>query len=261
MRTLGLVVLVVLCPLVLSGSALPKETDDVWTFSGSADGIPLENLIKIVHDATGAAIIYSPHDPALKVGKIQLSGPVSIPRTRVFDWFRAVLGYYKLVLVPIGPGVKQTWALMNANDPAIAKHPTHVTQEDLPNWSDRDGVYIVCALKVRHMKDTTRARNALACLSSRPTGRVNDVPGTQTFVVGDFAPVVCAMARLLEKMDVEVVEEEKPAPPAPRAIDVTTEQKIKYYEQMLIGSRTEVAAEYFLEKIEALQARKGRKAR
>jgi hypothetical protein len=68
-------------------------------------------------------------------------------------------------------------------------------------WSDRDGAYIVTALSVKHLQDTTRARNALANLISRPVGRINDVPGTRSFVVGDFAPVVYAMHRLLRSMD------------------------------------------------------------
>jgi general secretion pathway protein D len=180
----------------------PAPEDDIWEYSPPADGVELEALFKIIHDNTGVSIVYNKNDPALKSKRVTFTGNYQVPRSRIFDWLQAVLSYQKLVLVPIGPTNYKQWALLNLSDPAIANHPVYVPEAELQEWADRDGVFIVTTFTVNKLRDTTRARNALANLVTRPIGRIQDVPGTQSFVVGDYAPVVCSMARLIKAMDI-----------------------------------------------------------
>jgi general secretion pathway protein D len=198
--------------LVTTGLAPAQEPpaaapeDDTWEFRPNADGVELEELFNIIHGVTGVSIVYNKNDPALKSKRVTFTGSYRVPRSRIFDWLQAVLSYQKLILVPIGPRGHQQWALLNLSDPAIANHPVYVPEKELDKWADRDGVFIVTTFTVKKLRDTTRARNALANLVTRPTGRIQDVPGTQSFVVGDFAPVVCSMARLVRAMDITNVE-------------------------------------------------------
>jgi general secretion pathway protein D len=184
----------------------PPAADDekeVWEIAPDPEGVPIEKLFALIHENTGISIVYNPADPQVKNKRIFFTGRHRVPRDRIFDWLQAILSYQKLVLVPLGPKNYLQWAVLGVNDPAIANHPVWVPEEELHLWADRDGVYIVTTLRVNKLTDTTRARNALANLITRPVGRINDVPGTQAFVVGDFAPVVYSMARLVRAMDVD----------------------------------------------------------
>jgi type II secretory pathway component GspD/PulD (secretin) len=260
MKASACVAAVLALVFVLGVSGVPAQEQaelNVWVLPAAAEGYSLSDLIQKVGDVTGETIVFNPQDPQVRSRKVYFTGEQRIARERVFDWFRSMLTYHKLVVVPLGPQGRPQWAILNMNDPSIALHPVYVPEEELEPWSDRDGAYIVTVLSVKHLQDTTRARNALANLISRPVGRINDVPGTRSFVVGDFAPVVYAMHRLLRSMDKPGVIPALPMPsrgtrqPQPTVDPVRKE--ITRLETLLANSETEVAAEYFIERLEELR--------
>jgi hypothetical protein len=63
----------------------------------AAEGYSLSDLIQKVGDVTGETIVFNPQDPQVRSRKVYFTGEQRIARERVFDWFRSMLTYHKLV--------------------------------------------------------------------------------------------------------------------------------------------------------------------
>ena len=249
-----------------ASQAAPAAEDGKYTFTPNPSGDELTDFLSIITQETSATILLDPSSPQIRGRKIHLQGPVTIDREDIFHWVRSVLTFQRMILVPNGPRDANTWMLLDLNAPQITARPEYVPSEELAAWEDRDGVYIVTTITLKHLSDTARARNAVAQLSTRQIGRINDVPETKSFVIGDFAPVVVAAWKLLMSMDeaagkIPPAERAKSDPlrkkPAPKS---TIEQQIEKYEMRLMGCQTPQAAQYFLSKLIELntQLEKGR---
>ena len=235
-----------------------KEEDGKFQFTPNPKGDEIKAFIDIIVNETSASVVFDPASPQVRGRKIEIKGPVTIERKSVFDWVRSVLSFQRLILVPTGPRQANTWMLVDLNAPQITNHPEYVPEDELEAWADKDGAYIVSTITMKHLGDTSRARNAVAQLSTRQIGRINDIPQTRSFIVGDFAPVVVSMWKLLKSMDEEAgklspEERAKLDPrrrtPKPAKQPSTIEQLIEKYEQRLMGCQTPHAAQYFLSKI------------
>ncbi len=180
--------------------------DDIIQITPKQGGWDIEELFRTISEYTGQSIVYDPASPQIRGRKIEFVGVQSVPRAALFEWFQSLLSFQRLVLVPVGPTGHEQWMALDVNAPQITNRPIFVSEEQLEEWADRDGVYIVSTITTKWLTDTSRARNALAQLSTRQIGRINDVPGNLAFVVGDFAPVVASMYRLLKAMDVQPME-------------------------------------------------------
>lgn len=170
-------------------------------------GWQIVELFDQIHRTTGISILYDGTNATLKQAKVEFVGVHTIDVDELFDWLQAVLSYRKLVLVPVGPaGVdgKQQWFVMDQADPNLKSKPVYVDERTIEKYADRDGLYVVTTLTLENISDTTRVRNALSPLSTATAGigRIQDIPGSRTLIVGDFAPVVAAMKRLLKYIDV-----------------------------------------------------------
>jgi len=265
MKVVKPLLFVALAAVLIAAPAASQDAtaakDGKFTYTPDPSGEDVTDFLNIITRETPATILLDPSSPQIRGRKIHLLGPVTMDRKDVFNWVRSVLSFQRLVLVPNGPRSTDTWMVLDLNAPQITNRPEYVKSEDLAAWEDRDGVYIVTTITLKHLLDTARVRNAIAQLSTRQIGRINDVPETRSFVIGDFAPVVVAEWRLLQAMD----EEAGKIPPAERAkLDPrrkkpapksTIEQQIEKYEQRLMGSQTPHAAQYFLSKILELNTR------
>ena len=196
-----------LAVLCLAAGALAQEAeDDLVQITPQAGGWEIEQLFRTISEYTGQSIVFDPASPQIRGRKIEFVGTQTVPRSKLFEWFQSLLSFQRLVLVPVGPVNHVQWMALDLNAPQITNRPIFVAEDDLESFADRDGVYIVSTITVKNLTDTSRARNALAQLSTRQIGRINDVPGNLAFVVGDFAPVVASMNRLLRAMDKEPIE-------------------------------------------------------
>ena len=170
-------------------------------------GWKIDELFDQIHRTTGISILYDATNATFKQAKVEFVGQHAIAVDELFDWLQAVLSYRKLVLVPVGPkGVdgKQQWFVMDQADPNLKSRPVYINEDEIYKYADRDGLYVVTTLTLEHISDTTRVRNALSPLSTATAGigRIQDIPGSRALIVGDFAPVVAAMKRLLKYIDV-----------------------------------------------------------
>ncbi len=169
-------------------------------------GWKIEELFDTIQRSTGISILYDSQNATFKQAKVEFVGPHLIAEDELFDWLQAVLSYRKLVLVPVGPKSpdgKQQWFVMDQADPNLKSRPVYIEEDQIEDYADRDGLYVVTTLTLVHISDTTRVRNALSPLSTQTAGigRIQDIPGSRALIVGDFAPVVAAMKRLLQYID------------------------------------------------------------
>jgi general secretion pathway protein D len=210
-----LVLLLALSPLLAqepgpeAPPAAPPAVDDpeaIIQITPKQGGWDVEELFRTISEYTGQSIVYDPANPQIRQKKIEFVGVQRVPRGKLFDWFQSLLSFQRLILVPVGPSGHEQWMALDLNAAQITNRPIFVSEDRLEEWEDRDGVYIVSTITTKFLTDTSRARNALAQMATRQIGRINDVPGNLAFIVGDFAPVVVSMYRLLRAMDVEPME-------------------------------------------------------
>jgi hypothetical protein len=265
-RPLGLAILAALllaAPAVSQDAPESRHTGEkMFTFTPAPNGNDVEQLLEILEKSTPVTLIYDPSSPQIRGRKCTVKGEVTIPESEIFGWVRSLLFFQRLVLVPTGPRRANAWMVVDFNNPSLATHPEYVPEAELLDWERRDGAYIVTTITMKNLSDTARARNALAQLTTRQVGRINDIPQTRSFVIADFAPVAVACWRMLKTMDDEAgkltPEEREALDPRTRQkppVKTTDQQLLDKYEQRLMGSQTSQAAQYFLSKILELETR------
>jgi hypothetical protein len=190
-------------------------------FAAKNGGWTVAEAMEEVTRATGRPILYDGTNATFKQAKIEFLAPggaIEMPASEFFPFLQAVLSYRKLVLVPVGPKLangEQAWFVMDLADPSLKSRPVFLDESEVLEYADRDGLYVVTTLRVRDTVDAIRARNALSPLSTATAGigRIQDMGG-RFLIVGDFAPVVAAMKRLLDRINAESEPYSmRPAPP------------------------------------------------
>jgi hypothetical protein len=203
-------------------------------------GWTVEELLRTVAEYTGESIVYDPRSPRIAGRRLEFTRIPEVPPGRLFEWLRSLLSFKGLVLVPITLG--DQWMLIETTAPQVMKRPIYVSEEDLEEWSDRLGVYLVSSITLAREVDADRALGAVAHLVTPGVGQVNRVSGHPVLVFADFAPKVAAMVRTA------------------RAVEAEGRQRARglaRYEELLAASMTETAARYFRERIEAIRRADG----
>lgn len=185
----------------------PKSGKNPVRLMPKEGGWKIDELFDAINKTTGISILYDSGNATFKQAKVEFVGAHVIEEDQLFDWLQAVLSYRKLVLVPVGPkspDEKQQWFVMDQADPNLKSRPVYIKEDEIDDYADRDGLYVVTTLTLHNISDTTRVRNALSPLSTATAGigRIQDIAGSRALIVGDFAPVVAAMKKLLTYIDV-----------------------------------------------------------
>lgn len=189
------------------GQPLPED-DQIVRLNPREGGWKIPDLFRAISEMTGASILFEEQNAVIKSKTITFIGEQPIPKTRLFDWLQAVLSFHGLVLVPVGPpgpdGQQQWFALDQANANLTSK-PVYVPEDEILDYADRDGLYVVTSITLKYIKDSSRVRQALSQMSTKTAGlgRINDIQGSRSLIIGDFAPIVAAMKRLVDFIDIE----------------------------------------------------------
>ncbi|MHC4957863.1 MAG: secretin N-terminal domain-containing protein, partial [Planctomycetota bacterium] len=168
--------------------------------------LSIEDFLEQISKSTGKPLLYDPNGQKIRGQKLGASFTHKIPEDRAFDTFRAILAFFELNLVPIGPRGYEIFLVVDSRSTNnfIKNKAKYVAYEELEQYQDHDGLFISCAIPVRHIDNLTTLRTALATMiSPAGIGRVHEVPGSNSIIIMDFAPTVWAMARLLKQMDVQ----------------------------------------------------------
>jgi len=169
----------------------------------------LADLIDAAAEATGEAILYDPNTQRIRGQAVGVAIEKTVPRDRLLDAYRAILAFYELTLVPIGPsGYEIHLAIDSRSTNNFVKNMARtVPYEELDDWADKAGHYISCAIPVRNIDNLTTLRTAMStAVTPAGIGRVHEVPGSHAIIVTDFAPTVARIAELVKRMD-----EQRPA--------------------------------------------------
>lgn len=198
-------------PALAQDPGAPPREEKVVRILPQDGGWKVEDLFRHIHKATGRSILYdSSPQGKVKTAKVEFVGEYVIRENELFDWLQAVLSFNALVLVPVGPKAPdgtQQWFCLDQANAMVKTRPVYIDEKDIFKYEDRDGLYVVTSVVLKNISDTQRVRTALTPLATTTAGigRVQDVQGSRAIILGDFAPVVAAMKRLIDYIDVENV--------------------------------------------------------
>ncbi|MHC4941338.1 MAG: secretin N-terminal domain-containing protein, partial [Planctomycetota bacterium] len=114
--------------------------------------------------------------------------------------------FYELSLVPVGPKGYEVYLVVDSRSTNnfIKNKAVYVPVADVEKFADKDGMYVSTSVPLKHIRNTTVLRTALAAMvSPAGIGRVHEVAGAGQIIIMDFAPSVAAMVRVIRQMDVE----------------------------------------------------------
>lgn len=166
----------------------------------------LKEFLDVISKATKKPLLYDPNGQRIRNQKMGSTFSHRVPRDKLFITFRSILSFYELTLVPIGPKGYEIYLAIDSRSTNnfVKNKAVYVDYRELESVSDHDGLYISCAIPVKHIANLTTLRTALSTMvSPAGIGRVHEVPGSNNIIIMDFAPTVSAMARLIQQMDVE----------------------------------------------------------
>jgi type II secretory pathway component GspD/PulD (secretin) len=170
------------------------------------DETEMEDFLRQVARMTNSQFIWNPADKNIRgkkiIGGIHFEGS----RERLLEVVRALLTFYEIVMIPVGPRDYEVTLIMDARmtSSILKLKPEYVvlTDENLADYEHADGKFITTTIQVEHMTNLRNARNALTrVVTGQNIGSVTEVTNANTFVVTDFAPNVVSVYRLLEQMD------------------------------------------------------------
>ena len=206
MKPLGVRLFALFIVFLLAGSALAQGAGDNDLFEVKLDkDLKISEFLELISKSTGKPILYDPNSQRIRGQTLGSSLAHKVPRDRLFDTFRAILAFYELTLIPIGPkGYEIHLAIDSRSTNQIVKNKAvYVDYKDLEKYEDNDGLFISCAIPIRYIENLTTLRTALSTMvTPAGIGRVHEVPGSQSIIIMDYAPTVSAMAKLISQMDV-----------------------------------------------------------
>jgi len=204
-----------LVPLALLALAAPalsqnagggKDADKNLVIINVSKDLELSAFLDNIAKATGKPLLYDPQGQRIRGQKMGSTFSHRVPQDKLFITFRAILSFYELTLVPIGPkGYEIFLAIDSRSTNNFVKNKAlYVDYRELDQYEDHDGLFISCAIPVKHIENLTTLRTALSTMvTPAGIGRVQEVAGSGNIIVMDFAPTVVAMAKLLRQMDVQ----------------------------------------------------------
>jgi len=205
MRALRTLVVPVLA-LLLTTPVLAQAQDDDLVIINVEKDTELKDFLDLISRTTGKPMLYDPNGQRIRNQKMGSTFSHRVPKDKLFITFRAILSFYELTLVPIGPKGYEIYLAIDSRSTNnfVKNKAVYVDYRELPQYEDHDGLYISCAIPVRHIANLVNLRTALSTMvSPAGIGRVHEVPGSNNIIIMDFAPTVAAMARLIAQMDVE----------------------------------------------------------
>jgi len=192
--------------MVTLGCLRPAVAEEQVTITITKD-LPVAEFIDGAALTVGTPILYDPASQKLQRGQTMgVDMKWSVPKGKELDLVRSILAFYEITLVSVGPkGYEVFLATDTRSSNMLVKNKAEsVPFESIQHYEDKDGLYIVTSIPVKHVENLTTLRTALSTMvTPSGIGRVHEVPGVNRIIVMDYAPSVAAMARLIKEMDVE----------------------------------------------------------
>ncbi len=207
--------LITFASLFATGSAYAQDPDDGKKENGNAQklvqiqfkaGTKITDILDHMKKSTQRPIIYDTQDTRIRQRELGTDFTHRVPRDQLYQVFRAMLAFFELTVVPIGPEGFEIYLIIGSRstNQLVKNKAEYVDYAELDRYKDQDGLYISCAIPLRYIENLQVLRTALSTMiSPAGIGRVHEVSSTQTLIIQDFAPTVWAMYQLIKQMDVE----------------------------------------------------------
>jgi general secretion pathway protein D len=194
--------------IAVPGRTVVADNDEDLVEIILTEALELEDFLKAVGKVAEFPLYWDPKSRALQNKQVIGARNLEAPRDELFNLVRALLTFYELVLIPVGPQGYQVYLVMDARQTAaiVKLKPRYVDldESNLAEYESQDGLFLTTTIKVENMANLRDARNALnRIVTGQNIGNVTEVPAARSFVVTDFAPNVVAIYRLLKEMDVQ----------------------------------------------------------
>jgi type II secretory pathway component GspD/PulD (secretin) len=161
-------------------------------------------FLDLMSKATAQPILFDPNSQRIRGQKMDATFATSVPKAKLFDTMRAILTFYELTLIPVGPRGYEVYLAVDSRSTNnfVKNKAAFVDHKSLDRVADQDGMYIRNFVPVQHIENLTTLRTALSSMvSPAGIGRVHEVPGAGLIVM-DFGPTVASMADVIRRMDV-----------------------------------------------------------
>ncbi len=169
--------------------------------------MPLSDFVDAAAVTVGRPILYDPNGQRFQRNQLMgVDATKEVPKGKELDFVRAILAFYEITLIPVGPqGCEVFLAIDSRSTNNLVKNKAlFVPWESLGPFADKDGLYIMTSMPVKHIENLTMLRTALSTMvTPAGIGRVHEVPGAKRIILMDYAPTVAAMARVIQEMDVD----------------------------------------------------------
>ena len=86
--------------LAIAPDAAQAEEDVVINIS---EGVQIEDFLKAVSTSTGTPLVWDPADKQIRGKRVTGAINLRAPKSEIFTRVRALLTFYELVLIPVGP--------------------------------------------------------------------------------------------------------------------------------------------------------------
>jgi general secretion pathway protein D len=207
----GLAMWLFLTPASLPGlGSVPAWAEEEPSEIALTDEVTIEDFLRAVGQAAPgkSPIVWDPTNKVIKEKKILGSINLKAPPDKIFELVRALLTFYELAMVPVGPRGYEVNLVMDARQQgAILKlkpRTITLTDDNLDEYENQDGLFVSANIRVEKMTNLRDARQALSrIVTGQNIGNVTEVPASRSFVVTDFAPNVVSIYRLLRQLDVQ----------------------------------------------------------
>ena len=196
-------VLATLLCLTLAARAAGEESAQLVKIEVDKD-MELRAFIDLMSMATAQPVLYDPNGQRIRNQTMGVRIVTEVPKAKLFDTFRAMLTFYEITLIPVGPrGYEVLLAVDSRSTNNFVKNKAaFVDHKALDRVADQDGLYIRTFVPIQHIENLTTLRTALSTMvSPAGIGRVHEVPGAGLIVM-DFGPTVASMADVIRRMDV-----------------------------------------------------------
>lgn len=188
----------------------PAWAQDDLAVIALTDEVSIEDFLRNVGQAAPgrAPIVWDPTNKTIKDKKILGSVNLQAPPDRIFEIVRALLTFYELAMVPVGPAGYEVNLVLDARQQGIIlklkPRTIELNDSNLAEYENQDGLFVSANIRVEKMNNLRDARQALSrIVTPQNIGNVTEVPASRSFVVTDFAPNVVSIYRLLKQLDVQ----------------------------------------------------------
>ena len=180
----------------------PLVTGDRFTFSISAEGMPLETLIAQAESVTGKTFIYS-DATALKGKTVKMLGSVRLPRAKAFGFFQAVLVSQGYALVPLGDEKKGLYQIENVEQSrSLKQRAPFVHVDNIAEYRNEVGKVIMTTVPLKYANAVQIKAAVSQLLQNRNAELVQEITTANSILILAFAPTVYAVKQIIDAMDV-----------------------------------------------------------